>query len=131
MFTEDHIKKFCPAQRRVLGNCPGVSGGTSEPLAGRYLFSSILAIHFNNQMSTRTRTKDEDDLESGGGANKLAHPGLIPGWNGAKLRAVLDGMDLSQSLQTILYVFSPVHTARSGQESFALLAASGQGFTKI
>jgi hypothetical protein len=30
-----------------------------------------------------------------------------PGLNGTKLMAVLDGMDLSQSLQTILYVFSP------------------------
>jgi hypothetical protein len=38
---------------------------------------------------------------------------------GAKIKAVLDGMDLSQNLQTVLYVFSPVHTARSGQESLA------------
>jgi hypothetical protein len=51
-------------------------------------------------------------------------------------------MDLSQkasNLETILYEFSPVPTARSGQESIAqgspwvrqkkaLLAASGQGF---
>jgi hypothetical protein len=44
---------------------------------------------------------------------------IFPPLNGAKLRAVLDGMDFSPSLQTILFVFSPVHTARSGQESLA------------
>jgi hypothetical protein len=99
----------------VLGPFPG---GTSEPPAACHLSSSF----FYPRNSLRQPTEHDDEgrgrFGTGGVLKQVAAYwvstlGSCPeeGWYGSQPRL--------QNLEIILYEFSPVHTARSGQESLA------------